>query len=88
MNILVITSEVGYDGGGMSLSCSRIINILSGDNSVKVVMSGQYAVVTADGGYSPKNTRMDYSLHPNRKLHSRYSPIACQHRLFSCKGRK
>ena len=65
MNILVITSEIGFDGGGMSLSCSRIINILSIDNSVKIVMSGQYPVVTANGGYSPENThgiRCEYKL--------------------------
>lgn len=65
MNILLITSEVGYDGGGMSLSCSRICNILSKDNTVKIVLSGQYPVATADGGYSPENThgiRCEYKL--------------------------
>lgn len=65
MNILVITSEVGYDGGGMSLSCTRICNILSNENTVKMVLSGLYPVVTADGGYSPENThgiRCEYKL--------------------------
>ena len=65
MNILLITSELGYDGGGMSLSCTRIYNILSDDNTVTIVMSDQSPVATADGGYSPENThgvRCEYKL--------------------------
>lgn len=65
MNILVITSEVGYDGGGLSLSCTRICNILSDDNTVKIVQSNQYPVTIAAGGYSPENThgiRCEYKL--------------------------
>ena len=65
MNILITTSEIGYDGGGMSLSCARICDLLSVDNTVKINMSGQNPVVTADGGYSPENTygiRCEYKL--------------------------
>ena len=29
MNILVVTTEIGTDGGGMALSCRRIVDILS-----------------------------------------------------------
>lgn len=28
MNILVVTTEIGTDGGGMALSCRRIVDIL------------------------------------------------------------
>ena len=65
MNILVITSEVGYDGGGMSFSCTRICNILSENHTVKIALSGHNPVVTADRGYSPENThgiRCEYKL--------------------------
>lgn len=28
MNILVVTTEIGTDGGGMALSCRRIVDFL------------------------------------------------------------
>ena len=27
MNILIVTSEIGLDGGGMALACKRVVDI-------------------------------------------------------------
>lgn len=29
MNILIVTSEIGLDGGGMALACKRVVDILT-----------------------------------------------------------
>ena len=39
MNILVVTTEIGTDGGGMALSCRRIVDILSTEHNVHVLSS-------------------------------------------------
>ena len=39
MKILIVTTEIGLDGGGMSLSCTRLTRILSQNNVVEVVNS-------------------------------------------------
>ena len=65
MNILIITTEYGYDGGGMSLSCTRLINILSSEHNVQVSLSTEYPIVTARGGISPATEdgiRKEYKL--------------------------
>ena len=65
MNILIITTEYGYDGGGMSLSCTRLMNILSSEHKVQVSLSTEYPIVTARGGINPAtedSIRKEYKL--------------------------
>lgn len=65
MKILIVTTEIGLDGGGMSLSCSRLIDILSRDNVVEVINSSTSPILTASGGVFPllgKSIRMEYKL--------------------------
>lgn len=65
MNILIITTEYGYDGGGMSLSCTRLMNILSSEHNVQVSLSTEYPIVTARGGINPATEdgiRKEYKL--------------------------
>ncbi len=50
MNILIVTTEIGLDGGGMSLSCTKIKDLLSKEHNVKVISSTDYPIVTANGG--------------------------------------
>lgn len=44
MNILVVTTEIGTDGGGMALSCRRIVDILSTEHNVHVLSSTYYPI--------------------------------------------
>ena len=65
MKILIVTTEIGLDGGGMSLSCTRLKDILSKDNVVEVVNSSATSILTASGGVFPllgKSIRMEYKL--------------------------
>ena len=65
MKILIVTTEIGIDGGGMSLSCDRLTDILSKDNVVEVVNTSTASVHTASGGIFPKlerTVRMEYKL--------------------------
>ena len=50
MKILIVTTEIGLDGGGMSLSCQKIKNILSREHDVYVLDSYSYPTNTAKGG--------------------------------------
>ena len=50
MKILIITTEIGLDGGGMSLSCKKIKDILSKEHDVYVQDSYSYPINTAKGG--------------------------------------
>ena len=50
MKILIITNEIGLDGGGMSLSCKKIKDILSKEHDVYVQDSYSYPINTAKGG--------------------------------------
>lgn len=57
MKILIVTTEIGFDGGGMSLSCVRLKEILSREHDVIVLDSVSYPIVTASGGIN-KNTEV------------------------------
>lgn len=65
MRILIVTSEIGFDGGGMSLSCIRLKDILSKVHDVSILDSVTYPIITANGGIN-KNTedeiRKEYKL--------------------------
>ena len=50
MKILIVTTEIGLDGGGMLLSCQKIKNILSREHDVYVLDSYSYPTNTAKGG--------------------------------------
>ncbi len=65
MNILIITTELGYEGGGMSLSCTRLMDILSSEHNVQVSLSTEYPIITARGGINPfteNSIRKEYKL--------------------------
>ena len=65
MKILIVTTEIGMDSGGMSLSCSRLADILSKDNVVEVINFSTAPILTASGGVFPllgKSIRMEYKL--------------------------
>lgn len=65
MNILIITTEFGYEGGGMSLSCTRLMDILSSEHHVQVSLSTDYPIITARGGINPTTEdgiRKEYKL--------------------------
>lgn len=65
MKILIVTSEIGLDGGGLSLSCTRLTDLLSRDNTVEVINSSTHSISTAFGGVFPmlgKSIQMEYKL--------------------------
>ncbi len=65
MKILIVTTEIGLNGGGMSLSCSRIKNILSDNHEVFVSTSSDYPITTTFGGtnqFTPKAIQKEYKL--------------------------
>lgn len=65
MNILIITSEFGNCSGGLSLSSSRLYNILAQRHSVTVSISNDLPVNTIGGGYNSvvaNGLRYEYKL--------------------------
>lgn len=63
--ILIVTTEFGLEGGGISLSCTRLVNILSNNNYVEVADSLALPIATASGGKLTglnKYIRMEYKL--------------------------
>ena len=46
MNILIITTEIGLDGGGMALACKRVVDILKKEHNVKVLSSIENPIYT------------------------------------------
>ena len=65
MKILIVTTEIGLDGGGMSLSCTRLTRILSQNNVVEVVNSSAASILAVSSGIFPllgKSIRMEYKL--------------------------
>ncbi len=65
MKILIVTTEIGLDGGGVSLSCTRLTDTLSKDNVVEVTNSSASPILTASGGIFPqlgKSIRTEYKL--------------------------
>lgn len=55
MKILLVTSEYGEQGGGLSLACSKFYHLLrdSLGNDVSVISSSDNTIITAQGGYNP-----------------------------------
>lgn len=49
MKLLIITTEIGTEGGGLSLSCTRIAGLLSETHDVVVVSSTDYPIDVAKG---------------------------------------
>lgn len=50
MNILIITTEIGLDGGGMALACKRVVDILKKEHNVIVLSSTENPIYTVKGG--------------------------------------
>lgn len=48
MLLLIVTTEIGLDGGGRALSCSRLINLLSKEHTVWVDNATDYPIATVD----------------------------------------
>lgn len=49
MNILLITTEIGINGGGLSLSCTRVVDLLSANHNVEIANSTDYPIEVAKG---------------------------------------
>ena len=65
MKILIVTTETGMEGGGMSLSCTRLADILSKDKDVEVTNSSAAPILTLSGGIFPqlgKSIRTEFKL--------------------------
>lgn len=77
MNILLITSEVGDNAGGLALTCNQLKNILKElDHTVCIESSSvEYFNLTVDGGYDLKlSTKINYSYNV-KLLSERYRNI-------------
>ncbi|MBR5651800.1 MAG: polysaccharide deacetylase family protein [Bacteroidales bacterium] len=53
MNVLIVSTEFGYDGGGLALSCSQLKDILASEHHVLLSLSSDYPIKTVGGGYNP-----------------------------------
>lgn len=65
MRILIVTTEIGIDGGGMSLSCTILADILSKNHAIEITSSLTAPILTASGGIFPqlgKSIQMEYKL--------------------------
>lgn len=51
MKILIVTTEIGLNGGGLSLSCAKLKDILEKEHEVCVLDSSLYPINTAKGGF-------------------------------------
>lgn len=72
MKILIITTEFGLDGGGLSLSCNRLADLLSKDHIVEVINSSDTPITTAHGGMFPqigKSIEMEFKLKIETEKH-------------------
>jgi len=67
MKILIVTTEIGTNGGGLSLSCTRLVDVLSKDHTVEVANFTTTPVFTAMGGIFPQ---LGYSIQMEYKLKS------------------
>lgn len=67
MKILIITTEIGADGGGLSLSCARVVDLLSANHIIEVVNSTDYPIDVAKGCALQ---RIDDSIRKEYKLKS------------------
>ena len=73
MRILVVTTEIGRYGGGMSLSCTRLINTLSSEHNVQVTLSTEFPIVTARGGINTSTedgVRKEYKLKEDERKYN------------------
>ena len=82
MKILIVTSEYGENGGGLSFACTRLNDILGSKlgHDVTVVSSCDNTIQTAKGGYNPTlSTKIssEYRLktHLQKFLENRYELI-------------
>lgn len=50
MKILIVTTEIGLDGGGLSLSCTKLADVLRRKHTVEIADSTTPPIVTASGG--------------------------------------
>lgn len=78
MKILIVTTEIGLDGGGMSLSCTKLVDILSKDHIVEVANSSTVPIFTTSGGIFPqlwKSIRMEYKLKAETKKYQGFDAV-------------
>jgi len=78
MKILVVTTEIGLTGGGLSLSCSRLVDQLSKDNVVEVTNSSEMPVNTALGDHFPnlgKSIQLEYKLKTDVEKYKGYDVV-------------
>lgn len=66
MKILLVTSEFGESGGGLSFACSRFYELLTQDMGfdVKIISSTENIISTAKGGY--KSSLFEHISHEYR----------------------
>ena len=50
MKILIVTIEIGLDGGGLSLSCTKLADVLSRKHTVEIADSTAQPILTASDG--------------------------------------
>lgn len=65
MKILIVTTEIGLNGGGMSLSCTKLAEVLFKNHIVEIIDSSQMPIYTALGG---KISRLGNSIQMEYKL--------------------
>lgn len=78
MKILIVTTEIGLDGGGMSLSCTRLTDILSKDYVVEVTNSSTAPILAISGRVFPqleKSIRMEYKLKAEAKKYQGFDAV-------------
>lgn len=65
MNILIVTTEIGTESGGMALACKRVVDILMKEHNVEVLSSSEYPIHTVEGGVNSNTEiciRKEYKL--------------------------
>lgn len=78
MKILIVASEIGLDGGGMSLSCTKLAETLSQHHLVEVVNSSEALINTASGGIFPhlgQSIQMEYKLKIDAKKYKGFNAV-------------
>lgn len=53
MKVLIVTTEIGTKGGGLALSCHRVVDLLAKEYDIEVVLSSEYPIYTAKGAVNP-----------------------------------
>lgn len=72
MKILIITTEIGTDGGGTALACKRVVDILRKEHDVEILSSTDYPIYTANGDINPlteNGIRKEYKFKQDCKTH-------------------